>query len=165
MADDSHTRPGEARNAFVAVIVCGVLVVLVVGPLCLLGIQYAHDTRGAITDALFEEHALPPVSTEAWAKLRVGMTKEEVQRILGEPGQRGQISLTVNGKEHKGPEYWEYGWHEAWTLMGGPSDKAHVVHFDQTGQVESFRAPLEEPGGDRNCPGASSARAETEPEH
>ena len=154
-------RSREARLVFLGLAASVVLVLLAILAFFFLAKAFVDHT----TDAIFQEHALPPVSAEAWAEVRVGMTNEQVRGILGEPGGRGQFSLTVDGKEYKGPEYWEYGWTEGFTpLLGGPSDKAYVVYFDQTGKVESFRAPLKSPVTAGNATEDPSARAETSPE-
>ncbi len=157
MAEGTRRRAGRARFLFFGVTISAVLVVLTALALYLFLNKFADDT----TEAIFAERALPSVSTEAWAQVRVGMTKEQVKGLLGEAGSRGQVSVTIDGKEHKGPEYWEYGWTDGVTMFGGPSDKAYVVCFDQTDKVESFRAPLESPGVDEASPKGSSARAET----
>jgi len=90
----------------------------------------------------FEPRPIMGVQPEAWAKLQVGMTKQDVIALLGESPCKGGPSTTeIDGKkEITRPEFWAYTWSEGLDLFG-PSDKAHAVYFDSDGKVSSFRAP------------------------
>ena len=91
---------------------------------------------------LFKPGPIMSVQPEAWAKLQVGMTKQDVIALLGESQRRVSTGTTeIDGKkEITRPEFWAYTWTEGLDLFG-PSDKAHAVYFDSDGKVSSFRAP------------------------
>jgi len=91
---------------------------------------------------LFEPGPIMGVQPEAWAKLQVGMTKQDVIALLGEsPRKFGPTTTETDGKkEITMPEFWAYTWSEGLDIFG-PSDKAHAVYFDSDGKVSSFRAP------------------------
>ena len=93
---------------------------------------------------LFESGPAPEVDPAAWARMGVGLTKEEVIELRGSSGhvtrkQTGDFS----GKKFEIEEYWEYHRHgSGFILFGGPDDRAYVVYFDDEGKVSSFRSPL-----------------------
>ncbi len=91
---------------------------------------------------LFEPGPIMGVQPEAWAKLQVGMTKQDVIALLGESQRKiGPTTTETDGKkEIVMPEFWAYTWSEGLDIFG-PSDKAHAVYFDSDGKVSSFRAP------------------------
>jgi len=91
----------------------------------------------------FEPGPIKGVQPEAWAKLQVGMTKQEVIALLGESDcRRGPGTREIDGKkEIMTPEFWQYTWTDGLNIFGGPSDKAHAVYFDSDGKVSGFRAP------------------------
>ncbi|TAM55421.1 MAG: hypothetical protein EPN57_02460 [Paraburkholderia sp.] len=76
------------------------------------------DSRGrlvAVTQVL---------TAENFAKVRMGMTADEVRRLLGKPGEIAEYRL-------KPETVWSWKWQE-----GGPSGEAYFnVHFDASGVV------------------------------
>ena len=117
----------------VLVTAMSVVVLLFVG-----GFIYFH----ILERNLFKPGPIMGVQPEAWAKLQVGMTKQDVIALLGEsPCQVGLGTRETDGKkEIMTPEFWAYTWTEGMDIFG-PSDKAHAVYFDSDGKVSSFRAP------------------------
>jgi outer membrane protein assembly factor BamE (lipoprotein component of BamABCDE complex) len=91
---------------------------------------------------IFNPGPIMGVQPEAWAKLQVGMTKQDVIALLGESQRQvGPTTTETDGKkEIMMPEFWAYTWTEGLDLFV-PSDKAHAVYFDSDGKVSSFRAP------------------------
>ena len=91
---------------------------------------------------LFKPGPIMGVQPETWAKLQVGMTKQDVIALLGESQRRVSTGTTeIDGKkEITRPEFWAYTWTEGLDLFG-PSDKAHAIYFDSDGKVSTFRAP------------------------
>lgn len=91
---------------------------------------------------IFKPGPIKGVQPEAWAKLQVGMTKQDVIALLGEsPHKVGPGTTETDGKkEIVMSEFWAYTWSEGLDIFG-PSDKAHAVYFDSDGKVSSFRAP------------------------
>lgn len=89
----------------------------------------------------FKPHAIKAVRPEAWAELRVGMTKKEVIKLLGDsPGKGGPNTLEACGKKVTLPEFWEYNWTDGLAIFE-PATKAYAVYFDAQGKVSKFRAP------------------------
>jgi outer membrane protein assembly factor BamE (lipoprotein component of BamABCDE complex) len=101
---------------------------------------------------LFKPRPIVSVKPEAWAQLRVGMSKEAVIHLLGNsPAKYGPSTMEACYQKINIPEFWQYNWTDAMNF-GRPSDKAYVVYFDASNQVSRFRAPLD-----------SSAAAATNP--
>jgi outer membrane protein assembly factor BamE (lipoprotein component of BamABCDE complex) len=81
---------------------------------------------------------------ENWGRLKVGMTRMQVEDMLGEPSSRYE-PRTENGKVIVPEERWQYGDNLS-TLATGvvfPSDadaRAWAVYFDADGRVSRFRA-------------------------
>jgi len=121
----------------VLVTAMSVVVLLFVG-----GFIYFQIVKHNVSSWLFEPRPIMGVQPEAWAKLQVGMTKQDVIALLGEsPHRVGPGTTETDGKkEITTPEFWAYTWTEGLDLFG-PSDKAHAVYFDSDGKVSSFRAP------------------------
>lgn len=64
------------------------------------------------------------LTAENFAKVRMGMTADEVRRLLGKPGEIAEYRL-------KPETVWSWKWQE-----GGPSGEAYFnVHFDASGVV------------------------------
>jgi hypothetical protein len=90
---------------------------------------------------LFEPGPIKAVKPTAWANMRVGMSKEEVIRVLGDsPSKGGPTTEEVCGKKITIPEFWEYNWTDGLAVIS-PSDKAYAVYFGPDGRVSEFRAP------------------------
>jgi outer membrane protein assembly factor BamE (lipoprotein component of BamABCDE complex) len=81
---------------------------------------------------------------ENWGRLKVGMTRVQVEDMLGEPSSRYE-PRTENGKVIVPEERWQYGDNLS-TLATGvvfPTDadaRAWAVYFDADGRVSRFRA-------------------------
>lgn len=93
------------------------------------------------------QHCKYPSSID-FAKIQLGMTKEEVLAILGEPDRidPGPILygplIEDSGKERVENEQWEYG-DIAEGLMRSPSHRAHVLWFDNTGKIVRKQDPYQ----------------------
>jgi hypothetical protein len=98
----------------------------------------------AVVDALVKPHALPGVDPQRWAQLKVGMTKEEVTKLLGDTSSQWKRAFSgqrAQPREELGQsEYWEWGFTYGFS-QPGPHERAFVVYFDRDGKVSSFRAP------------------------
>ena len=91
---------------------------------------------------LFKPGPIKSVTPEAWARLRIGMSKEEVIRLFGNsPSKSGPAAWEICYQKTNFPEFWEYNWSDGLDFIS-PSDKAYVVYFDSSNQVSRFRAPL-----------------------
>ena len=81
---------------------------------------------------------------ENWDRLKVGMTKGQVENLLGEPSSRYE-ARTDEGKVIVPETRWQYGDNLS-TLATGvvfPTDadaRAWAVYFDAEGRVSRFRA-------------------------
>jgi SmpA / OmlA family len=81
---------------------------------------------------------------ENWSRLKPGMTKTQVEDLLGEPSSRYE-PRTEDGKVIVAEERWQYGDNLSTLATGAmfPSEahpRAWVVYFDDKGQVTTFRA-------------------------
>ena len=81
---------------------------------------------------------------ENWGRLKPGMTKVQVEDLLGEPSSRYE-PRKENGRVVVAEERWQYGDNLSTLATGAmfPSEahpRAWVVYFDDKGQVTSFRA-------------------------
>ena len=81
---------------------------------------------------------------ENWQRLKPGMTKTQVEDLLGEPSSRYE-PRKENGKVVIAEERWQYGDNLSTLATGAvfPSEahpRAWVVYFDEKGAVTSFRA-------------------------
>ena len=79
-----------------------------------------------------------------WGRLKVGMTKAQVEDLLGAPSSRFEPRAD-DGKVVIAEERWQYGDNLSTLATGAvfPSEAhphAWVVYFDERGQVRSFRA-------------------------
>jgi hypothetical protein len=97
-----------------------------------------------IAEELMKPRALPGVDTQLWAQIKVGMTKEQVQTLLGDAPSKSKCEYPSGGKhpeeELSKTEFWEWGFTYG-LLAPVPHEKAFVVYFDHDGRVSSFRAP------------------------
>ena len=121
----------------------------------------------------------PKYSTN-WSKLEVGLTKEAVVALLGEPSSCAD-SIQVDPQQDQSVietlagtvivrtlfdgwfERWHYGQFEMFDNFLQPSDKAYVVYFNGQGTVVKFRQPLaiREQNKTSNKPDASRTSTET----
>ena len=95
-----------------------------------------------IAEQLLKPHALAGVDTQRWAQLKLGMTKEEVQNLLGEAPSKQNIEPSDKSKlsDQTFREFWEWGFTYG-ILAPVPHEKAFAVYFDQDGKVSSFQSP------------------------
>ena len=93
------------------------------------------------------DHPGPAIDPAAWNKMKVGMTRDEVKTLLGEPigtcAAGAQYKDSDTGEAHIMPEWWEYQWGSG-VAMSRPSEKGYVVFFGESGRVSSFRDPIEQ---------------------
>jgi hypothetical protein len=94
---------------------------------------------------MFDAGAAPEVNKAGWAQMRVGLTKAEVEALLGGhgyPSGGGTVQFD-SGPPQAIPETWEYEWHGGGFLGHTIDDRAYVVYFDENGRVSGFRGPLD----------------------
>jgi outer membrane protein assembly factor BamE (lipoprotein component of BamABCDE complex) len=102
------------------------------------------DRRPALLLAVLLPCACESRHQENWDRLKVGMTRVQVEDLLGEPSSRYE-PRTENGKVIVPEERWQYGDNLS-TLATGvvfPTDadaRAWAVYFDADGRVSRFRA-------------------------
>jgi outer membrane protein assembly factor BamE (lipoprotein component of BamABCDE complex) len=94
----------------------------------------ADQAAKVIAQGMAKGYPAKPVDPESWSRVRVGMTKDEVRGILGDPPHGGSEVWD----EHR--DYWEYG-HVSSVFAPIPDNRGHVVYFDKQGRVSSTRAP------------------------
>lgn len=96
------------------------------------------------------ESPAPSVDREGWEQIRLGLTQEEVEALLGS---RGHVTPAITvapdtDDEAILPEYWQYEWGTVISFSDllfsepAPSDRAYVVWFNEEGKVIEFRPPL-----------------------
>ena len=141
----------------IAIAAISVVVLLFVGQF----IYFRYFFHIDLPDDFFGPRPIPGVQPEAWAKLQVGMTKQEVIALLGEPPSRtGPGTTEADGKkEPTSIEFWQYTWWDG--LFSGPSDKAHVLYFHPDGTLFLFRGPVTADAS--LLPPPSAAETATEP--
>ncbi len=84
------------------------------------------------------------VYQENWGRLKPGMTKEQVEELLGSPSSHYE-PRSEDGRVIIAQERWQYGDNLSSLATGAmfPSEahpRAWVVYFNEQGQVTSFRA-------------------------
>ena len=80
------------------------------------------------------------VNLAGWEKLEIGMSRQEVSSLLGEPGSQ-RTTKRGEGDDTTVIEGWEYNWTSG--FFGDPHPKAYVVFFDEKGKLTSWREPAE----------------------
>lgn len=80
---------------------------------------------------------------ENWDRLKPGMSKPQVEELLGQPSSRYEPRAD-NGKVVVPEERWQYGDNLSTLATGAifPAEahpRAWVVYFDEKGQVRAFR--------------------------
>jgi len=97
----------------------------------------ADQVANLLAEGMLHGYVAKGVAAEAWSRIRVGMTKEQVQALLGEPPNKKTTSLEhVNDSQ----DWWEYGYVSS-VLAPVPDNRSYVVYFSRSGSVVSFRAP------------------------
>jgi hypothetical protein len=88
---------------------------------------------------IFGPGKITAVNLDGWEKMRVGMTQEEVIKLLGDSSSKRKF--TVSGDNFSSTQrFWEYNYKSG--ILQSPDPRAYVVFFDSKGIVTSFRAPL-----------------------
>jgi hypothetical protein len=100
-------------------------------------IQIGKGIGKEIAEGLMKPHTLAAVDTQRWSQLKVGMTKEEVRKLLGEAP-----ATSVSSNASSRVEFWEWGFSYGLGVHA-PHEKAFVIYFDPEGKVSSFHAPQE----------------------
>lgn len=83
---------------------------------------------------------------ENWSRLQPGMTREQVESLLGEPSSR--IAARREGLQIIVPfERWQYGDNLSTLATGAlfpaeAPDRVWAVYFDDEGRVIDFREPI-----------------------
>jgi hypothetical protein len=97
----------------------------------------ANQVAQVLAQAMLQGYATRGVEREAWKRVRVGMTKHEVEALLGEaPCKRTTRQEHVAG----GQDWWEYG-HVSSIFAPAPDNRSYVVYFDSDGRVASISEP------------------------
>jgi hypothetical protein len=87
-----------------------------------------------------EPERIPDPNPEGWARLRSGVSREEVQALLGvSASQHPRREQLVPG--WASPEVWEYGWSHLPMGSGGQCPYSRTVYFDATGRLSAWREP------------------------
>jgi len=97
----------------------------------------ANQVAQLLAQGMLHGHVTRGVEREAWKRVRVGMTKREVEALLGEaPCKR------TTTREHvaNGQDWWEYGYASS-IFAPAPDNRSHVVYFDSDGRVASISEP------------------------
>ncbi|MGO8925818.1 MAG: outer membrane protein assembly factor BamE [Limisphaerales bacterium] len=97
--------------------------------------QLGKTIAKSIAEGLMKPGPLAAVDTQRWSQLKVGMTKEEVRKLLGEAP-----ATSVSSNASSRVEFWEWGYSYGFGTHKA-HEKAFVIYFDPEGKVSSFRAP------------------------
>jgi hypothetical protein len=94
---------------------------------------------------IFQGGPAPRVDREDWSKLRKGMSRAEVERLLGSRGNVATLGAIqhADGTTSAEFEVWQYEWYGPGFFFR-PDDRSYVVWFDATDTVSRFRPPLYE---------------------
>ena len=95
-----------------------------------------EQAADVIAQAMLKGYPAPSVDAERWRQVHVGMSKNQVAALLGEPPHKGS-ELGADSQE-----YWEYG-HVSSAFAPVPDNRGHVVYFDKQGRVSSSRDPTQ----------------------
>ena len=123
------------------------LVVLVAGGYWYFQKSLGEQIGAEIAKRMMEPYALSTVDMQAWTGLTIGMTKEEVIALLGDPPAKNKeernAEQNYTDEELDRLEFWT--WNYTYGLfVPVPHPKAYVVYFDQAGRISGFRAPTSE---------------------
>ncbi len=106
-----------------------------------------EGVAGAIAEGVLQQlqtpHKVAVVDDQAWQRLRIGMSKQEVVQLLGEAPRRVGPTSVVGGQPSAAetlPEFWEYGFVAAFGTPV-PDARSYVVLFASDGRVTAFRKP------------------------
>jgi len=94
----------------------------------------------AFADALMKGGPAPKPGLRAWQQIRVGLSREEVLAILGEPATKMKPNSPADAATNA--EWWEYGYSSPVTNMTVDA-RAYAIFFDGSGHVTSFQEPSE----------------------
>ena len=98
----------------------------------------------AFRDALMKGGSAPKPDPKAWQRIRVGLSREEVLAILGQPAIKTKPNspATAAPGSNSSHEWWEYGYSSP-VGAGAVDPRAYALFFDDTGHVTSFQEPSE----------------------
>jgi len=89
-----------------------------------------------------QPHPATKVDPKKWVELRIGMTKDQVVSLLGDPPCQHKRRVENEEKnEIVSYEFWEYNFCSG--ALAGPDPKAYVIYFDVEGKVSYIREPTE----------------------
>ncbi len=94
---------------------------------------------GCFADVLLKPGPTNNINPTDWEKIKIGMSKEQVKKILGDyPSQK---KISVGDSDKSTLDFWEYNYRSS--PLSGPNPKAYVVFFNEEGLVCNLRAPID----------------------
>lgn len=102
------------------------------------GVYVWNKIKGAATEVVnsVKGGEISEPNMENWAKLKIGMTVDEAQELLG-----SGIVYTVTSNEVK-TTYLIYTFSDG--ILAAPSDKSHNLEFDNDGKLVKWNEPKQE---------------------
>jgi hypothetical protein len=99
----------------------------------------------ALAAALLGAAACESQYQDNWSKVRLGMTKEQVEALLGKPSST-YAARTEDGKVVVAEDRWQYGDNLSTLATGAmfPAEahpRAWAIKFDAAGRVSSIQVP------------------------
>lgn len=98
----------------------------------------------AFRDALMKGGPAPKPDPEAWQRIRVGLSREVVLAILGQPATKMKPNppASAETRSNFSHEWWEYGYSSP-IGTSAVDPRAYAIFFDHTDRVTSFQVPSE----------------------
>lgn len=98
----------------------------------------------AFADALMKGGPAPKPDPKAWQRIRVGLSREEVLAILGQPATKMKQNPPADAAVPPSAllEWWEYGYSSP-IGTDAVDPRAYALFFDESGRVKSFQEPSE----------------------
>lgn len=94
---------------------------------------------GCFANILLKPGPTNNINPADWEKIKIGMSKEQVKKILSCcPSQK---KISVGDSDKSTLDFWEYDYRSS--PLSGPSPKAYVVFFNEEGLVYDLRAPID----------------------
>ena len=97
----------------------------------------ADQAANVIAEAMLQGYAAKRVDGDAWRRVSVGMTMQDVERLLGEAPAKRSRPVQQGGD---GQVWWEYGYVSS-ALAPAPNNRAYVVYFARDGRVARLQEP------------------------
>ena len=91
-----------------------------------------------LAHTILEPGKIQTVNVDGWKMMKVGLTKGEVIKLLGDSASKRQIDVNDDGFSST-QQFWEYNYKSG--VFQGPDSRAYVVYFNSEGVVTSFREP------------------------